>query len=157
MRMLGYERVRVFCATVAALGLLSVGCGVVQPASSIDPKAPMIRLKGLEPPPLETKSGVAVVKTHQPYRLIADVVWRDGPIVKAERRLSWSGGPWPSGSIGFSPVDLTNIANCCAWAFTSWYFSVPNEGSGQIAEVEMWVVDAEGRASNVVKMSVVSR
>jgi len=64
MRVLGYERARVFCAAVAALGLLAVGCGTVQPASSIDPKAPMIRLRGLEPPPLETKSGMAVVKTH---------------------------------------------------------------------------------------------
>jgi hypothetical protein len=114
-------------------------------------------LRGLEPPPVEERGGVAVLKTHQSYRLVADVFKREALIVKVEKRLSWWGGPWPSGSIGFQATDLTKIPDCCIWVSSSWYFSLPNEGTGQTAETEMWVIDAEGRQSNRVNLKVVSR
>jgi hypothetical protein len=146
-----------FCIVAAALVLSEVGCVSGPPVNAVDAKAPQIVLRGLEPQPLDEKDGVAVLKTHQSYRLVADVVKRDAPIVKAERRLSWWGGPWPSGSMGFRAVDLTKIPDCCIRVYTSWYFSLPNEGTGQTAEIEMWVIDAEGRQSNRVNLKVVSR
>jgi len=146
-----------FCIFAAALGLSGAGCVSGPPVNAVDARAPQIALRGLEPPSLNEKDGVAVLKTHQSYRLVADMIKREALIVKVERRLSWWGGPWPSGSIGFQAIDLTKIPDCCIRVYTSWYFSLPNEGTGQTAEIEMWVIDAEGRQSNRVSLKVVSR
>jgi len=136
--------------------LLSFGCAGIQ-ANPIDPKAPVISLNGLEPDPLSMKSGYAVLRYGQSYRLIARVDKKTAPVVRVYRRLNYSvnNGPW--WTTNFNPIQLTG-SDCCGTVWTAWYWGPENTKQTNAdwkVELEMWVIDADGRESNHLTAPVV--
>jgi len=118
-----------FILTALVAGLALSGCATMQ-ATQADPKAPEISLDGLYNANgfrLDPVNGVYTIKSGigMNYGLRAFVVSRTDVLVKIETRLSWWGGPWQSGSIGFKPYDLTKTPECCTSVYSGWGPSDP--------------------------------
>jgi hypothetical protein len=133
---------------VVAVALTLSGCATMQ-ANPIDPKAPVISLTGFAPPPIGQRNGAAILKFGQRYGLGANVVKQDAPIIRVYRRLNYlvnNRGPWTT---NFSPIKL--IPSRWATVWTPWYWGPENtqkDNNDWALELEMWVVDADGRESN---------
>jgi hypothetical protein len=103
------------------------------------------------------KGDYSVLKFGQQYRFIANVVKREAPIVRLYRRLNYSVNNYGWHTTNFNPINLTG-PDCCDSVWTGWYWGPENtqrDNNDWKLELDMWVVDADGRESNHLTAPVV--
>ncbi len=130
---------------LSIVSFVILGCTGIQ-ANPTDPKAPVISLKGFEPPALEMKNGNSILKFGQRYRLVANVEKKAAPIVRVYRRLNYSVNNRGWWATNFNPIQLT-VSDCCPTVWIGWYWGPENtqkDSNHLKLEAEMWVVDADG-------------
>lgn len=144
---------------VVGLAAMISGCATLQVAP--DPKAPVISIRGFDPSVSIEKNGAAVLTIGQEYRLVANVIHQDAPLVRMYKRLHFSirGMGWQVNN-SFK-AHIFSSANCCYTVWTGWYWDPATSGGSENIsmkiELEMWVVDAEGRESNHLLVPVITR